>query len=98
MIDIAAVGAFCSALAAIAVVLNWAIKPIRNLTKELSDVKKEAKRNSDALERQERVNQLNMKTQYVILEHLQTNNATGKMARCSEELKEYLISSGSSIH
>ena len=104
-IDVIAVGSICAAIVSIIAVIKYVIKPFRDVTKKLDDVSKElrvVKNQSDcnlaALEKQEKVNQLHMKTQYVILEHLQTNNATGKMAKCSEELKNYLITIGSSIH
>ena len=95
----------CTGIGIICATGVWIRKLLKPLTKPLEDIKKEISNHASFLDRDKKEisllkdqNTLNTKTIHLllevnlaILEHLETGNATNKMAESKEKVQKFLI-------
>lgn len=90
--------AICGSFTTICVAAGWLIKIIRGARKPSQDVNKKLDNDNKRLnELEEDMKEIRtilpmlLRSQYVILQHMRTNNSTGKIAEAEEEINNYLF-------
>ena len=105
VIILAGVVAVCGGFSSICVAVGWLVKIIRGVKKPSDDVKARFKATDEKLDNDnKRIKELEDRTATImkaislllqddiaILEHLRTNNATGKMAEQERKVQDFLI-------
>lgn len=88
----------CGGFATICVAGGWLIKIIKGIKKPAEDVNTKLKNDKERLDEHEEMLKDLVQTQpmilrslYVILQHMRTNNSTGEIAKQEEAINEYLF-------
>lgn len=83
----------------------YVTKAVKKVLKPMTDLKEEVQRHSeyldndnkrlkkmeDTIEDMRKAQRLLLRSQLTVLEHLETNNATGKMAKSRQDINDFLI-------
>ena len=102
---LAGIVAVCGGFSSICVAVGWLVKIIKGVKKPSDDVKERFKTTDEKLDNDnKRIKELEDRTATImkaislllqddiaILEHLRTNNATGKMAEQERKVQDFLI-------
>ena len=95
MITIDSLLEICAGFTVVCVSGGWLIKIIKNIKKPADEISNQSTR-LDELEKRvddlEDANKLIINALYQMLDHFETNNNTGGMRKCKQELIEYLNS------
>ena len=97
--------AVCGGFSTVCVAGGWVIKIIRGLKKPSQDVKarldsqdqklandnERLKKIESTLEELHEVQPMILRSEYVILQHMRTNNSTGEIAKQEEAINNYLF-------
>lgn len=90
--------AICGSFTTICVAAGWLIKIVQGARKPSKDVNKKLDNDDKRLnELEEDMKEIRtilpmlLRSQYVILQHMRTNNSTGKIAEAEEEINNYLF-------
>ena len=88
----------CAGFTCICVAAGWLIKIVRAAKKPSNDVKAILKNDDERLKALEesiaellKVQPMILRSEYVILQHMRTNNSTGEIAKQEEAINEYLF-------
>lgn len=97
-ITIQTVLAICAGFSAICVAVGWLIKVVKAVRKPSTDIRekldndnKRIKRLEEAMDYLKSSISLLMRCDMAIVEHLQTNNATGQMQQVEHDIQEFLL-------
>ena len=98
MVSIDLVLKICAGFTCICVAAGWLIKIVRAAKKPSNDVKAILKNDDERLKALEesiaellKVQPMILRSEYVILQHMRTNNSTGEIAKQEEAINEYLF-------
>ena len=98
MVSIDLVLKICAGFTCICVAAGWLIKIVRAAKKPSNDVKAMLKNDDERLKALEesiaellKVQPMILRSEYVILQHMRTNNSTGEIAKQEEAINEYLF-------
>lgn len=97
--------AVCGGFSTICVAVGWLIKIVKSLKKPADDVKarldgqdqklandnERLKKIESTLEELREVQPMILRSEYVILQHMRTNNSTGEIAKQEEAINNYLF-------
>lgn len=88
----------CAGFACVCVAGGWLIKIVKGLKKPSDDIhrmldsdNKRLKTLEEAVAELLKVQPMILRSEYVILQHMRTNNSTGEIAKQEEAINEYLF-------
>lgn len=90
--------AVCGGFSTICVAIGWLVKVIKAAKKPKDDIDAKLDRDKKRLDQHEemlneivKVQPMLLRSQYVILQHMRTNNSTGEIAKQEEAINDYLF-------